>query len=791
MIKQDNNVWEQGSSQPVDNDPVQPVRLRTNSFDIDFRRVISIWPYILLFGLLGYLVGSIYLRYLNFVYIVNTSLTIEQREELSIGQAFFGSQRDPFNDKIAYFRSPSLAAKLVDSLGLQYVSEAQGRFKNKDFYGIIKWHIVKDPGEDVPEINFSIMPKKDGFHFISESVEGNAKWDEGFYLKGYKIVVNKLQEFNSSTPIFCYSRGTLATAFHISGKINMTTTKESNIINISYADVSNERAIDILNGLISIYNNELKRDKSLSFSQAINFIDKRMIPLGRELDSIESALASFKASRGFVGMSANGELYLDKMKEYDKQLTEINILKATVSSIERFIHDPNLKESDLSFVGVNDPYLQGILRQYQDLRSQRDKLALVQTDDNPNMQVLDRKLNEMRSSMNSVLLNYKNNLRIAETTYQANISQANQFLRNTPNEEKELLEKSRLQNIKEQLFLTLLQKREEASIAAASVTVNTKILRPPLKINAELRPSRSIILMASFIIGLLLPLIFAIIKELTNRKVISKKQLQGMSLIPVIAELERADNSDKEPIIIGRNRRSMFGEQIRSLRTNINFYRSHGRKTNYVLITSSVSGEGKSFLSMNLAKSYSLQGKKVALLEFDLRRPKISKALSLPGDGAGLSSVLIGKAEPNEIAIRVGDDPKERLDVFPAGAIPPNPQELIAGEFIGKVKKYLDENYDVVIIDTPPFGIVADAQILGDWADVTLIVTRFQQTVREQIQEINEWYNRNLFKSMALVFNGVRDKGYFGSKYGNYYYRRKYGYGYYSSDTGTDAEKKS
>ncbi|MFN8246370.1 MAG: hypothetical protein U0T56_08335 [Ferruginibacter sp.] len=116
---------------------------------------------------------------------------------------------------------------------------------------------------------------------------------------------------------------------------------------------------------------------------------------------------------------------------------------------------------------------------------------------------------------------------------------------------------------------------------------------------------------------------------------------------------------------------------------------------------------------------------------------------------------------------------------------------MIAGEFIGKVKKYLDENYDVVIIDTPPFGIVADAQILGDWADVTLIFTRFQQTVREQIQEINEWYNRNLFKSMALVFNGVRDKGYFGSKYGNYYYRRKYGYGYYSSETGTDAEKKS
>ncbi len=797
MNREDNNVWEQGNSPAADFDMAQQqnVRLRTNSFDIDFRRVLSIWPYILLFGLIGYVMGSVYLRYLNFVYIVNTSLTVEQKEEVSIGQAFFGSQRDPFNDKIAYFKSPALAAKLVDSLGLQYNAEAQGRFKNKDFYGTIRWYIVREPGAEVPEINFSLLPEKDGFKFISESVEGKGKWGEAFYLKGHKIIVEKLEEFNSQTPIFCYSRHTISTAFAISRKLSMTTTKESNIINISYSDVSSERAIDILNGLIGIYDRDLERDKSLSFSQAINFIDKRLIPLGRELDSIENALASFRASKGYVGLSANSEMYLEKMKEYDKQLTEINILKSTVASIERFINDPNLKESDLSFVGVNDPYLQGVLRQYQDLRSQRDKLALVQTDDNPNMQVLDRKLIELRSSMNAVLGNYKNNLRIAESTYQQNIASANAYLRGAPLDEKQLLEKSRLQNIKEQLYLTLLQKREEASIARASVTVNTKMLYPPVKVNAVLKPSRSIVLSAAIIIGLLLPVLFAIVRELLNRKIISKKQLQAMTNIPVIAELEQADNMDKRPIVIGRNKRSMFGEQIRSLRTNINFYRTHGKKTNFVLITSSVSGEGKSFLSMNLAKSYALQGKKVALLEFDLRRPKISKALDISSEKAGLTSVLIGKVEPQDIVVRIaGDNLKDKLDVFPAGAIPPNPQELISGEFIGKVKQYLDANYDVVVIDTPPFGIVADAQILGEWADVTLIVTRFQQTIRDQIQEINEWHNRKLFRNMALVFNGVRDKGYFGSKYGNYYYKRKYGYGYYSSEGSVpseDAEKKS
>jgi capsular exopolysaccharide synthesis family protein len=308
--------------------------------------------------------------------------------------------------------------------------------------------------------------------------------------------------------------------------------------------------------------------------------------------------------------------------------------------------------------------------------------------------------------------------------------------------------------------------------------------------NATIQPSRSKVLIAFILLGLVLPLLYAIIKEVLNRKVISKRQLQAMTNIPVIAELAQADNTERLPFVIDGTQRSMFGEQIRSLRTNINFYTSAGRATNFILITSSVSGEGKSFLSMNLAKSYSMQGKKVALLEFDLRRPKITKALGLSADKPGLSSVLIGKSQVADIIMPVGNGSNEKLDFFPAGAIPPNPQELISGDYINSIKQYLDENYEVIIIDTPPFGIVADAQILGQWADVTLIVTRFQQTVKEQIQEINEWHDRNIFKSIALVFNGVRNKGYFGNKYGYYYYKNKYGYSYYSGDTSSEKPKK-
>lgn len=783
MSKDDFNVWE-NKNMNGDKEINMPSKPRVNSIDIDFRRVLSVWPYIILFGVIGYVSGMLYLRYTDIVYNVTTSISIEEDQEVTIGQAFFGNSRDPFNDKIAFFKSPTIAAQLVDSLGLRYNAQAQGRFKNKDFYSLIKWYIIKKAAaEEVPEINFSIMPDKDGFHFTTDSTDGNAKWGVPFVVKGQNVVVLKLEEFVTQTPIYCYSKNKLATAFALSKAINITTSKESNIITIGYSDVSSDRAIDILNNLIRLNIDIMESDKSKAYSQAILFIEQRLNPLITELDSIENSLANYKASRGITDMSASSSLALQKLQDYDKQLTEINILKATIGELETFIKSPNLKETDLSFVGItNNPGLQNTLQNYQLMMQQREKLALTATDNNPALKLVDQNLANMRSNMDKQVANYKSNLAIAEATYRSNIAEANAFLRSAPTSEKEIIDKTRVQNIKEALYLTLLQKREEASIARASVTVNTKLLYAPVKLNATVQPSRSKVLLAFILAGLFLPLIYAIIKEVMNRKVISKRQLQAMTNIPVIAELAQANNPERLPFVIDGAQRSMFGEQIRSLRTNINFYTPAGKTTNFILITSSVSGEGKSFLSMNLAKSYSMQGKKVALLEFDLRRPKITKALNLPADKAGLTSVLIGKNELDDIIIPIGKDSSEKFDFFPAGAIPPNPQELISGEYLGSIKQYLDQRYEVVIIDTPPFGIVADAQILGQWADVTLIVTRFQQTIKEQVSEINEWHDRNIFKSIALVFNGVKNKGYFGNKYGYYYYKNKYGYSYYSGE---------
>jgi capsular exopolysaccharide synthesis family protein len=788
MMQQDDNVWEPRQQRVEDQAPQTEGRMLNKSgVDINFRRILSVWPYVIIFGLLGFIMGFIYLRYVNVVYSVSTSINIEEKSEAGLGQKFLGSQRDPFNDKVAFFKSPTFASHLVDSLGLNYHSVAKGRFKNKDFYGIIKWAVIGydsiliQQGLNVPDgLLFSITVVKGGFNYTYGNKKGRCLWGEPFNLNGKYILIDRAGEIAAETVIECYTTNVLSDAFRISREIKINSSPASSIINISYSDVNSKRAIDILNKLIILYNNVIEKDKSLSYSQAIDFIDNRIIPLGRELDSIETALANYKAERGFIGTTANGPQYMAKVRENESQLNQINLLKSTISEVEQFIENPFLKDENLSLMGITDAVLQGNARAYQEARRERDRLAVTQTPNNSGLILAEKQLKQIRDNIDIQLVNYKKQLALIENNYQRNLDEADAMLRATPMQEKELLGKQRMMNVKEDLFLSLLKKKEEAAIAKASVTVDTKVLYPPVIMNAIQTPSRSKVLSVTVLTGLLLPFLFAIMKELLNRKIISKKQLQSMTNIPVLSELEETDRFPETPFVIEKKRRSMFGEQIRTLRTSLNFYNLLDKSTSYIVITSSVSGEGKTFLSINIAKSYSLQGKKVALLEFDLRRPKISKEFNVQAEHLGLSNLLIGKCEPQEAIFHCIDEPDEKLDLFVSGPIPPNPQELISGEYMIKLKNYLDTNYDVVVIDTPPYGMVADAQILGKWADVTLVVTRYQQTIFEQIQDINDWYERKVFKNMGIILNGVRNSGYFGNKYGYYYYRRKYGYGYYT-----------
>lgn len=749
---------------------------RRNVWDIQYRRVLSVWPYMVVFAVLSLFGAAVYLRYIPDEYEVSGSIVIIDNNDVSIGQALFSS-RDPLQDQVALLQSPTLAKRVVDSLGLQYHEYIDGKLKDRDLYRNINWKVLFRPPDDNSFLRFTCYPADGGFGWHSNGLKGKAIWGQPFTIGDKVVVVNQYKYF-TTTPFVCYETNPIDEAFTISEKLKVSSGTTNSVVSLSYRDYVPARAIDIINNIISIYRLKLQEDKTRSLSLSVEFISRRLLPLSQELDSIETNIARYKSAKGLVGMSANGALYLEKTQRYDNELNQIDLQKKMINSVEGFLKDASTKDDQFYLVSVLDPALMGVISQFEQSRTEREKLALSVTEDNPQLKILDKRIAVIRNNIEVQMALYRKNIKLREENYNNNLTDARKLLAGSPAEEKSLLEQSRQQSIKQSLFLLLLQRKEEAAITLSGVSVQTNIIRPVRPPQKPVSPPRKEILLGALFAGLWIPLLFTLLKEFLNNKIISKAQLSQMVSAPVIGELDMIEKS-KDILEVKRKDRSIFGEQIRALRANLRYYYGEA-KPFYVLLTSSMSGEGKTFISANLAASYALQGKKVALLEFDLRRPKLRARMGVEKRGPGISTVLIGRDKPEDVYIKIYDD--DTLHLFPSGPVPPNPSELMAAEQMDTFKKYLDEHYDVVVIDTPPYGIVADAQLMQSWANIAVIVTRFRMTIREQVHEIEEWNRTKLFKNMALVFNGIRTKGYYGYKYGYYYTKRKYGSPYYYRD---------
>jgi capsular exopolysaccharide synthesis family protein len=450
--------------------------------------------------------------------------------------------------------------------------------------------------------------------------------------------------------------------------------------------------------------------------------------------------------------------------------------RAKLADAEKYLINLRAKEG-LSVSSIGEQGLQSKIDQYNKFQLEKKRLSLVLTDKNPKLWQADALLDEAKEAVETEFAAYKNNVQKLENSIRSKLAKVRGSIIQYPDLEKRLEKEKRMQGIKQGLYNMLLETREDVSIKLAGVSVQTSVLSAPKIPSKPISPKRDEIMIAATLAGLLLPLLIVLMREFLNNRIISKKQLQQITNTPVLSEIDLAKNMD-DVIVVKDKDRSIIGEQFRSLRTNLGFYKKID-KTFYAVVTSSMSGEGKSFISANLAASFALLGKKVALLEFDLRKPKLRERFGLPS-GKGIVNVLLGELEPAAIVQPVMEG--YHLDLMISGPIPPNPSELIAMQRMGNLKKYLDENYDVVIIDTPPFGLVTDAQLLDSWADISLVVVRFMNTFRDQVAEIEEARQNKAFGNMALIFNGIKTVGYYGYRYGYYGQKRKYGYGYYAKN---------
>ena len=483
-----------------------------------------------------------------------------------------------------------------------------------------------------------------------------------------------------------------------------------------------------------------------------------------ELKDVETNVEQFKKINNIsTDIRTQSGLLLENVSDLEKLITEQEVKTNVVGSIEQHLNSNVFRIVPGALV-IQDPTYLSMVEKYNMLVLERDNQLQTTKEDNPFIKSLNQQILNLKADLLISLSNIKRGMRIARNELS---QKKNRFLGEislVPSKERAFIEISRQQNVKQQLYLYLLQKREETAISKSGTLANSRLIDPPVSSRAPFSPNRRLIYIIALIIGVLIPAGLIYIKDLLNNKITSKDDITRITKVPIFGEL--GHNNTGETIIARQDARTVLAEQFRLMRTNLHFLLK-GNTHQIILLTSSMSGEGKSFLSINLALSLAISGKKVVLLELDLRRPKISNALGVISN-KGFTNYVVADMPMSSLLQPTTLDPN--LFVISAGAIPPNPAELILMDKTTSLFDYLRKEFDFIIVDTAPVGLVTDALLLSKYADANIYVVRQNYTLKEHINIINDLAVNAKMTNMSILINDVKSKGSYGYGYG-------YGYG--------------
>lgn len=568
--------------------------------------------------------------------------------------------------------------------------------------------------------------------------------------------------------------------------------EDATVIRLAYEDVSVTRAEDVLNTLISVYNEEWIRDKNQITVSTSMFITDRLGVLERELGDVDSDISSYKSSNLLPDAEKVSELYLEQSQEVKNQL----LMLGTQISMARYIRDyltggKNRNQLLPANSGLESTGIEAQISEYNALQLRRNNLVANSSEQNPLIVDLDQALAAMREAIVTSIDNLVISLNTRKNELERSEQRTTARIAANPDQAKYLQSVGRQQKVKEALYLFLLQKREENELSKAFTAYNIRMLTPPMGNLKPVAPRKKLILTAAFCLGLLFPLVVIYICETMNTAVRGRKDLGKLS-VPFMGEIplytDRAEQkkrsgriwrlfgkqqSGQKKIVVKEGKRDVVNEAFRVLRTNLEFMT--GDTTEVILFTSYNPGSGKTFLTMNIAASLAIKGKKVLVIDGDLRHASLSAYAGNPE--VGLSDYLAGRTASWQGIVCKVDEKYNGLDIIPVGTIPPNPAELLFGEKLGQLIAELRQVYDYIFIDCPPVDIVADTQILEKVADRTFFVVRAGLLERSMLAELEELYRQKKLKNMAVVLNGTEpEAGRYGYRYG-YKYGYRYGYG--------------
>lgn len=763
----------------------EPGRPAANSFLETVDRYKQNWIWFILCGLLGLLIAYLQLRYSTPVYKIQAKVLVNGSKTgtpLATEQSAFGGGFGTL------FGGPSSVDNEAEIIKTRYLMEQVISDLNEQVT-IFRPGTVRDVETHPKPLEIKLLSPKDSIRGGVFTVEllnkkgGQISQDESFstaFTFGQaidlprvgQVIINRVEpmdkgiqrtykirisEFESRVSNFIGRLG-----------VSIKNTLVS-VIDLSFDYPLRNRGEEILNKVIEVYMKNDLIHKNIIADSTIAFVDNRLAIVEKELNAIEQEIQSFRQHENLADMSAQAQILLENSSAYVNQLAEVQTQLNILADVEEYLTDETNQRVLPNAVSTSDVVFNDLITRYNEVLLERGRRLLSATPDNPTIINIDRQLSTLRHDMLANLRSTQSRLNITKSDLEQKTRQLESEVKHVPATERIFLDLSRQQQIKHELYLYLLQKREETAISKTATISNSRVIDPPKAAASPFSPKRTATLLTGLLIGLIVPSALIYFRDILNTKLRNREDIKKQTSTPIIGEIIRSRH--KEPLVVSKHSRSAIAEQFRTLRTNLAFYLTDpNQKT--ILLTSSMSGEGKSFVALNLATVLAMTGKKVVLMEMDLRKPNLSEKLNHANKVGFTNYVLNTKLMPEEIYTASGIH--ENLLLIGSGPIPPNPAETILSHRLGELMEHLNDHFDYVIIDAPPIGLVTDAQLLSRHADLTLYLIRLGYTHKTQLQIVEDLYRNKKMNQLAILVNDIDPKGGYGYGYGS-----GYGHGYY------------
>ncbi len=763
---------------------------------------------------------------LSVLYILRTPPTYTRTASLLIKEDSKGksvsSELDQFNDlglfqtntnvnnEVVAFQSPAVMAEVVKRLSLDMNYYSPGRFHREVAYG--SKLPVKVSLPDMAEnesASFTLDLDPSGDYSLRDIVRGKERYDE--IVKGSlrdtvptplgAVVVSPTAVYEPGTErrLYVSKSGMYSAVNGYCARLTVAlNSKETSVINLTCSDNSIQRAEDVLNTLISVYNENWVRDKNQIAISTSRFINERLGVIEQELGSVDSDISSYKSEHLLPDVQAASQMYMQQSTSNNAQIMALNNQLYMARYIrDHLSNDANRLQLIPANSGIESIKIESQIAEYNNQLLERNSLLANTSQKNPLVVQMEEQLSNLRSAIILSVDNQMAALNAQIKSLQASEAQTTARIASNPTQAKYLLSVERQQKVKESLYLFLLQKREENELSQAFTAYNTRIITPPNGSLSPTAPVRNKILLCGLVMGLLIPVVVIYLRESMNTKIRGRKDLEALS-VPFVGEIPQFETQktgllqrkapQRKAVVVKEGSRDIINEAFRVLRTNLEFMTESADHSNVICVTSFNPGSGKSFLSVNIAVSLAIKGKRVLVIDGDLRHGSASQYVGSPK--VGLSDFLGCRTDSlNDIIIQ--SDKHENFSMIPIGTMPPNPTELLFNPRLKQVIDNVRELFDYVLIDCPPVEMVADTQIIEKLADRTVFVVRAGLLERSMLPELDALYAQKKYKNMALILNGtVGATSRYSYKYG-YRYGYHYGYGtsYHYGSTAKDGGK--